>query len=293
MLIRFVCLSFLLYCSTCRADDSYSFIVAGDMRNFTGPAKNGKRYFDGVCAAVKDAGAGAFMLSPGDCDPPGAVRAVISEYLGTNYPWYLVAGNHDVETKGNLDYFRRWSAAGIPGIVQHGPKGAEITTYSFDYQNSHFVVLDDYFNGISDVASKGDLSDATLRWLEQDLAATTKPLIWVTSHKPIQSQPDMDTGRVRHNDPMSADPARIDRFILLLKQYHVRAYLCGHTHDTSVVKVKDIWQADSGHSRGAGDTGAPSSFLKIRVEGVKTWVDIYRGDAKGVHYRLEKTVELD
>ena len=79
-----------------------------------------------------------------------------------------------------------------------------------------------------------------------------------------------------------------------MKKFHVRAYICGHTHDTSVVKLKNgIWQCDSGHARGGGDKGSPSTFLKFRVVGNQPFVDIYRGDVQGAAYALRKTVALD
>src|ERR1035441_8846265 len=83
--------------------EAFSFITAGDMRGFVGPAPEGKRYFDGVCDAVKAVGSGAFMLSPGDCSPPEPIRRTIDQYLGTNYLWYPVAGNHDAEKPENID----------------------------------------------------------------------------------------------------------------------------------------------------------------------------------------------
>jgi predicted phosphodiesterase len=133
-----------------------------------------------------------------------------------------------------------------------------------------------------------------LAWLEQDLKATRKPLIWVTGHKPIESVPDMDTGRVRHAvESVSTNADHLKRFLELLKEHHVRAYLCGHTHDSSVTKVKGVWQADSGHARGAGDKGTPSTFLKVRISGEQAWVDVYRADANGQNYKLRKTVKLD
>ena len=68
--------------------------------------------------------------------------------------------------------------------------------------------------------------------------------------------------------------------------------LFGHTHNARR-QGPGVWQADSGHARGAGDKGAPSTFLKFRISGEQTWVDIYRGDPNGVTYQLRKTVELD
>ena len=156
----------------------------------------------------------------------------------------------------NLDWFRQWEKAGIPHLVRTGPAGDEEMTFSFDFGNSHIAMLDEYFNGEADTTAKGgDITEAALAWLEQDLAATRQPVIWVSGHKPIESLPDMDSGRVRHGgDSVTANAAHRERFLELLRKYKVRGYICGHTHDCSIAKVKGIWQLDSGHSRGGGDS---------------------------------------
>src|SRR5947209_5188806 len=80
----------------------YAFVVAGDMRSLVGKAPAGLRYFGGACEAMKRVGPGAFLLSPGDCDPPSGARADIDAFLGTNFLWYPLLGNHDVEGAENL-----------------------------------------------------------------------------------------------------------------------------------------------------------------------------------------------
>src|SRR5512137_297918 len=59
--------------------NAFSFTVTCDMRQFVGPAKDGKRFFDGACEAIQRIGGGAFMIVPGDLDPPGPVRATIDQ----------------------------------------------------------------------------------------------------------------------------------------------------------------------------------------------------------------------
>src|SRR5262249_49101379 len=149
------------------ATGDFSFAVAGDMRSFVTSAPAGKRYFDGACEALKQVGPGEFLLSPGDCDPPSAVRAALDQYLGKEYLWYPVAGNHEAAGSTNMLWLRNWAKTGIPHLVRRGPPGAELTTYSFDFGNSHFIALNDYYDGHSDTVKKDELPDAALEWLEQ------------------------------------------------------------------------------------------------------------------------------
>lgn len=273
--------------------EQFTFIAAGDMRNYISSPTKGKRYFDGLCQAAHEIGPGAFMISPGDCDAPVAIRATIDKFLGTNFLWYPVVGNHDVESLSDLSWLHQWASNGIPYLIQCGPTGCDFT-YSFDFGNCHFAAVSEYDGRNPKSVGKADITEATLAWLENDLAANTKPVVFVFGHNPIKSFPDMDSGRVRHGeDSVSTNPEHFARFIKILHEHHVCAYICGHTHDTSVEKVMGIWQTDSGHARGAGDPGSPSTFLKFRINGTNAWVDIYRGDVNGVRYTLRKTVALN
>jgi hypothetical protein len=275
------------------AGANFSFIVAGDMRDYVHSTNSSEREFDGACEAMKSAGPGEFMVLPGDFDPPGPVRATLDQFLGTNYTCYFAVGDHERQTPASMTWFRHWGAGNIPHLVRRGPPGAETTEYSFDFGNSHFAVLSDFFDGTND-AAKPDVSDATIAWLEQDLEATHRPLIWIVSHKPIECFPDMDSGRLRHQgDSLITDPGRREQFVELLKKFHATALLCGHTHGSSIQKVDGLWQCDSGHARGAGDPGAPSTFLKIRVAGTNAWVDVYRADRNGMNYKLRESVQLN
>lgn len=280
------------------AESGLAFTVAGDMRSFTENTKaDGKRFFDGACEAMKRVGPGAFLMSPGDFDPPAANRTIIDRYLGKDFPWYVIVGNHDVENAAVMPWVREWLASAIPHVVRRGLPGTQLTLYSWDIGDSHFVAIDSYPWAVAgNPGNKGkiDLTDATFKWIDDDLAATRKRFRWVIGHQPIESIPDMDSGRVRHDkDSVSYDPARAQRFVDLLKQHRVSAYICGHSHNTSVVKLKSgVWQADTGHARGGGDAGSPSSFLKFRIVGNEPLVEIYRADPSGREYTLRKSILL-
>ena len=81
---------------TAATTNEFSFVMAGDMRNFVEPLPDGKRQFDGACEAIRSAGAGAFLVVPGDFDPPAPVRGMIDRYLGTNYFCYFVVGTRSI-----------------------------------------------------------------------------------------------------------------------------------------------------------------------------------------------------
>jgi len=271
--------------------NQFTFVVTADMRMFSGPDKDTPQYFRGACEAIATVGSGAFMVSPGDIDPPADVEWTIAQYIGPDYIWYPVMGNHEAETPSDVAWLRAYdydqNGGDPPNIVSRGPPSCEETTYSFDFANSHFVVLNVYCDGTSDTGADGDVTDALYDWLVDDLAATDKAHIFVFGHEPAYPQPDADNGRVRHpEDSLNAHTANRDRFWKLLKEKGVAAYICGHTHNYSAVEIDGVWQLDAGHARGIGETGAPSTFIMIHVHGDAVTFETYRDDADGGAYVL-------
>lgn len=288
-LFKYIVLIFTLLPNQLNAA-SFSFVVTADMRNFAGSGKyDNKEYFKGVCEAIAKTGSGAFMIIPGDLDPPEKVQWTIEQYIGKSYVWYPAAGNHEAETPEDMAWLREYNKNGnsLPHIVNIGPAGCKETTYSFDYENAHFAVINQYYDGQSDIGTDGDMVDELYDWLAADLAATTKRQIFVIGHEPAYAQADEDNGRERHiGDSMDQYPPRRDRFWNLLRKSGVVAYICGHTHNFSAVNMYGVWQIDVGHARGKGDTGSPSTFVIIQVEGDK-FEDIkftaYRDNHDGVY----------
>jgi hypothetical protein len=262
------------------------------MRQFTGPSYDLPSYFRGVCEAIATEGSSEFLISPGDIDPPANVRWTIDKYLGSGFVWYPVAGNHETETPEDMTWLRACNAGGntLPGVVNTGPSGCLETTFSFDYANAHFAVINQYYDGTSDIGTDGDVADALYNWLVADLAATAKQHIFVIGHEPAYVRPDMDNGRLRHlGDSLDEYPSNRDRFWSLLKQRGVAAYICGHTHNTSVFDTLGVLQLDAGHARGLGDTGAASSFMLVRVNDARITYEIYR-DTGGTSWDYQDIV---
>ncbi len=286
----------MLFVAGCGASQrGFVFDVAADMREFTAPQHPGPAYFDGVCAALQRLGPGAFMVSPGDEDPPERVRATLDSTLGADYTWYPVVGNHEGEQPQTLEYLRKLNAGGrkLPRIVRAGPPGAVETCYAFDYRNAHFVVLNEYYDGRTDMATDGDVPDALYQWLAEDLAANRRPIVFVFGHEPTVAVPDIDNGLVRHRgDSLDAHEANNYRFWSLLRQHKVTAFICGHTHCASLTKINGVWQVDSGHARGLGDEGASSTFVRVHVLPAGVRCDMYRMTGKDGHYALRHSAWL-
>ena len=97
-----------------------SFSVTADMRGYTG---DNMLYYRGACERIASGGAGDFMLSPGDIDPPDLVYADIQSYIGSSYAWYPVVGNHEAETPSDMTWLRNFNLNGtaLPNIVNSGP----------------------------------------------------------------------------------------------------------------------------------------------------------------------------
>ena len=262
MVIIYTTLFCLLSCaatsnSTIEVDqDELTFIVAADWRYFATERYHSSEYFQGVLEAIAEYGKGSFMVSPGDFDPVAPSVNIISEILGEHYAWYPVIGNHDFEKLVDIQTLRAINVGGntLANIVNMGPPGSIETMYSFDYGESHFIVLNQYFDGKSDIGTDGDLVPETLQWLENDLKNNVKPNIFVIGHEPLIAMPDMANGRIRHvGDSLDKYPRNAYKFYRLMIDYNVVAYICGHTHNTSYSKINGLWQFDCGHARGTED----------------------------------------
>jgi predicted phosphodiesterase len=264
-----------------------SFAVASDMRSNTGKEFY---YFRGICEMLADGGAGEFMISPGDIDPPDSTYLTIHRYIGPDYPWYPVVGNHEAETESDMSWLREYNRHGniLPNIVRSGPANGAETTYSLDYGEVHFVVLNEYYDGQNDHASDGDVGDALYNWLVTDLQMNSKPLVFVIGHEPAYPQPDQESGRLRRvNESLDKYPAHRDRFWQLLANYQVLSYLCGHTHNYSVQQFNGVWQIDAGHARGIADGGSRSTFILFYImENQKVWHYTYRMNFSNYNYEL-------
>ena len=269
----------------------FSFAVTADMRTYSGPGEyDTPQYFRGAAQALADMGHTAFMITAGDMDDPEGVKWTIEQTLGANFFWVPVVGNHEW-LDGAMQYLRAYNydanGTAPPNIVRAGPPSCPQTTFAFDHGNSHFVVLNEYCDDVSDMTTDGNISEVLYQWLAQDLAENQLPHVFVIGHEPAFPQPDASTGRVRHvGASLDEHPENRDRFWHLLQDANITAYICGHSHNYSAVQIDGIWQVDAGHARGLGDPEVPSTFLLIQVINDVVALEAYRDDARGGAYSL-------
>jgi hypothetical protein len=270
---------------------SFSFVVNADMANHVGPGEfDTPQYFRGMLETIAQLPDIQFMISVGDTTPSASTRWTIDRYLGSDFLWFPVIGNHELD-QVDLNYLRSYdydpNGDAPPNIVNHGPPGCENTTFSFDYENTHFVILNEYCDLDNETRTDGAIVDALYDWLAQDLQVNTLPHILVYGHEPAFPEPDAELGIVRHEeDSLDKYPVTRDRFWALLKEDHVAAYFVGHTHSYSAVNIDGVWQIDAGHSMGAWTQSTPSTFIVMHVVGNRITYETYRTRLDNGQYEL-------
>ncbi len=276
----------------------FRFVVTSDM-SYTGAPEyiDYPNFFAALLGYVRSFGPGEFMISTGDVLPAADTRWTIDQVLGENYLWFPLPGNHDFGPT-DLDFLQNYNydpnGAEEPNIVHWGPEPCTRTTYSFDFQNAHFVMLNVYCNESSPWGIDGSISDTIYEWLSEDLEGTTKEHIFVFGHEPAFPQPDDQTGIENHlDDSLNQYPEARDQFWALLAQHQVVAYFHGHTHNYSAVEIDSVWEVDAGHATGTRSMPSPGTFLIISIEGDTINMQAYRGEEEpGFGYVLREELRL-
>ena len=280
---------------------SFHFTVTSDMRGI-------HTAFGNLCDSINSevGGPGAFHVSVGDIDSTiPENRAVIDTKFGSSAIWYPIIGNHEAETGADMQWLREEYDNGnslrtpLKNYTnQDGPTGTVRVNYSWDYENAHFIALNEYWNGGtsegsgtslsgSDTATDGDIVPELYDWLAADLAANTKPFVFVFGHEPAFPY-------TRHvGDSLDKYETHRDDFWALLECAGVDAYFNGHTHYYSKHQgdknhVGNVWQLDVGNA--GWDYGDGLTYFDVVVGDDQATVNVYR--ETGTSFSLADSVTL-
>jgi 3',5'-cyclic AMP phosphodiesterase CpdA len=139
---------------------------------------------------------------------------------------YVMMGNHDRigEKKSDLVFQKLFS------FPSNGPEGFSELTYSFDYDNSHFVVLS------SDNPEEYLINNVQRNWLESDLNKNFKENIFVFFHEPAYPT------NSKIGESLDENSKDRDSLWNILTKHKVKAVFSGHEHIQSRRKVNGIYQ---------------------------------------------------
>jgi predicted phosphodiesterase len=137
-------------------------------------------------------------------------------------------GNHEIRNSASEGV---WQSV-FSDLPSNGPSGETYMTYSFDYLNAHFVVLNTNRAGSPHTVNYG--------WLANDLAATTADHIFVFGHEPaFPVGPHLGSS-------LDVYPDQRDAFWQLLVDYDVDIYFSGHEHLYNHIEVEGVHQVITG-----------------------------------------------
>lgn len=185
-------------------DDSFSFAVLSDSESQQGTISP---TYQNMIANINQSEA-KFLLHLGDFTNKGLDTEYqeFTQFMdeNLNIPYYTAPGNHDIlQNKENYQkYFEK-------------------LYYSFDYENSHFIILDNSDN-------KYGFDDTQMLWLENDLKENQDKQIFIGMHRPIDipyaESIDISDGATKTAKESYAN------FRKLLQDYKVTEIFAGHVH---------------------------------------------------------------
>jgi hypothetical protein len=210
---------------------SFSFAVVGDSRGSTG-GQNAP-FSIGLRNMAKKTDGPIFSLGDlvNGCDGSSnciskirAWRGMWGKLISRNYP---IVGNHD---RSNARADGVWQK--LFPLPQNGPAGFKDLTYSFNYGDGHFVILD------SEKPQEHLINKVQRDWLDKDLDNTNKKYTFVFYHEPAFCVS-------RDADGLQVNSAERDAFWKIIDKHNVTAVFNGHEHlyarkkiDSSVFSVE-------------------------------------------------------
>lgn len=199
-------------------DESFSFIVVSDSEN---EGENLSPVFKKIIREANESEA-RFLIHLGDFVSCGKELEYqeFKNYLDQNLkiPYYLVPGNHDIlQDKETKSIFQKYFGK---------------LYYSFNFENAHFIVLDNSNN-------KQGFSEEQIAWLDRDLKENySQKQIFIFMHRPIDV-PFVEKVDISDGATNKAKES-YKKFSNLIKNYPVSEIFAGHVHVYFTYKLQNI-----------------------------------------------------
>jgi len=224
------------------APDSYSFAIIGDTKIFEDSFPDGN-LGKAVASIAKQNVDMTFAI--GDlifkCGDTLACEKSYTDWKQEMSPLisktYEVVGNHD-RSGGSLADNVWQKEFNLP---TNGPPGFLKQVYSFDFRNSHIVILD------TEKPQGGEVSDDQLAWLKNDLSAHPKQYTFVFYHEPAFPT------SFRKGKSLDINIKQRNKLWKILVDHDVTAVFSGHEHFFTRKKIGNIYQFI------VGNTDAPQN----------------------------------
>jgi UDP-2,3-diacylglucosamine pyrophosphatase LpxH len=201
-----------------------------------------------------------FTIFTGDlvADPQASTLTDLKKLIDKYLPkYYLTFGKHDIEC-GNV-CVDNWKK--IFFNFQPTSDKERYLYYSFDYENTHFILLS------TDYPLKHSIDDLQLAWLSADLAKTDKENIIVISHVPPVNF--FKKSKKECHD-MSCNSEQRDKLMQLFKRYKVDLVIAGHEHvfDHKIIDNIDfILAGNTGNGKRYKNSTWDNIFSLISISG--------------------------
>jgi len=172
--------------------DAFSFVVVGDNRD-------GPETFSELLKEI-DSTNYAFCINTGDIVPSGRkeqFESFMSVVEGLSIPLYVSIGNHDLNN----------NSPELASEFLGDP------TFSFDYCNTHFIILDN---------SKYTINDETYEWMRQSIFDSKMENVILVCHIPPFDPREGESHCLKGEDA--------SKFIDFAADVGIDLVLCGHIH---------------------------------------------------------------
>lgn len=173
-----------------------------------------------------------FILSTGDqVDVPD--EKLIDKYIEitmvSEYPWYVLLGNHDVSVNGGLGkkgYIKKFT-----GIKDPISFTSNMAYFSFSPSEKFtFICLDGTTEKV--ITPLGQIDDEQLEWLKGELEASKDKYVIVALHFPIIEP-------YKSKDHFIVEPDRTKLLNILESYKNVIGVFSGHYHAAKLIKIKN------------------------------------------------------